>query len=516
MILSTLKSTEGHMEIDVSKEFNSVIAAARRVTAEAGDVVHEILAVGLDKPLPREEAAALLTKVAEVMRDNAAQRGDHQTATALGGDMKDFIKRVVAQRDKVASIHHPRRGRPVVELHAHNGVQPQAVRPSPVFHEREVAVRQGFVRTRDIQLWGENDRLDIHLNQFRRVHGRGPEPDELLEIMLGQSALPGTTADQFEIQGLARSIAVNGVRKAPIIDVDGTLLDGNRRVTACHYILGSGEFDADEKRRAEWIQVWQLTEHATQADREAVIVSLNFESDHKQQWPTYVKARKIHDEWQALLVLEPRADSARQRELKRGLSKKFALGLDATQVNRYIQMVELADEFEDYHVSDRKRDKYEVKHKTQRYFEYFDELGKGKGPGGVHYALNQDETFKHLVYDLLFDEKFRNWDLIRDLKHVATNGEALAFLREARDERNVETAQKMVEDGCAAAKVARAIERSVAGNKRIEVFVDWLENAPVKIFRPGASDSIKPQNLRRLYGALKLVESYLAPDEAAQ
>jgi hypothetical protein len=503
------------MEIDVSQEFNRIIAAARHVSADTGDAVREILDNGLEKPLSREEATALLTRVVDVMRDSATRRGDQHTAAALSKGMDDFIKRVIAQRDEVAAVHTPSQGRPIVQLQAHNGVQPQPVRPSPVFHEREVAVRQGFVRTRDIQLWDENERLDIHLNQFRRAHGRGPTADELLEIMLGQSSLPGAAVDQFQIQELARSIAVNGVRKPPIIDVDGTLLDGNRRVTACHFILDSDEFDADEKRRAEWLQVWQLTEHATQNDREAVIVSLNFEPDYKQDWPPYVKARKVHAEWQALLALEPRANSGRQRDLKRELSKKFALGPDATHVNRYIQMVELADEFEDYHVSDRKRDKYEVKHKAERYFQYFDELGKGKGSGGVNYALNQDEPFKHLVYDLLFDGKFSNWNKIRDLKYVATNEEALAFLREAREERDVDRAQSLVDDGCSAARTSRAIERSVAGNKRIEVFVDWLESAPVKIFRPGAADSIKPENLRRLYGALKLVEGYLEPDNAA-
>jgi hypothetical protein len=502
-----------HMEIDVSTEFNHLIAAARRVSVEAADTVGEILESGLKKPLSREEAAALLGRVVTVMHDGATQRGDKRTAAALSKDVNDFIMRVITQRDEVAAVHRPARGRPVLQLQSHDGIQPQPVRPSPVFHEREVAVRQGFVRTRDIQLWDQNERLDIHLSQFRRVHGRGPTADDLLEIMLGQAALPGATADQFQIKDLARSIAVNGVRKPPVIDVDGTLLDGNRRVSACHFILDSEEFDAEEKRRAEWLQVWQLTEHATQSDREAVIVSLNFEPDYKQDWPPYVKARKVHAEWQARLAREPRANSLRQKDLKRELSKKFALGPETGYVNRYIQMVELADEFEDYQVSERKRDKFEVKHKAERYFQYFDELGKGKGPGGVNYALNQDEPFKHLVYDLLFDGKFSNWNKIRDLKYVATNEEALAFLREARDERDVDRGQSLVDDGCSAARMARAVERSVNGNKRIESFVNWLESAPVKIFRPGASDSIRPLNLRRLYGALKLVEGYLGPDD---
>ena len=497
------------MELDVSSEFNRLIAAARSVSREVGETVREILKSGLENPLAREEACALLTRVVEVMREGAARRGDTQAATALSGDMDAFIKSVTDERERVGALHQPTSTRPILELQPYNGIQPHAVRPSPVFHEREVAVREGFVRTRDIQLWDENERLDIHLNQFRRTHGRRPTGDELLDIMLGQLALPGATKDQFEIRQLAQSIAVNGVRKPPIIDVDGTLLDGNRRVTACHLILNSEDFEPAEKRRAEWVQVWQLTEHATQADRESVIVSLNFEPDYKQDWPEYVKARKVHAEWQAMLALEPRANGVRQRDLKHQLSKKFALGPDTHHVTRYIQMVELADEFEDYHVSERARDRYEVKHSAERYFQYFDELGKGKGAGGVNYALNQDEPFKHLVYDLLFEGKFSNWNKIRDLKYVANNEEALAFLREAQDEHNIDRAQSLVDDGCSAAHTARAIERSVAGNKRIEVFVDWLEGAPVRIFRPGAPDSIRPENLQGLYRALKLVESYL-------
>jgi hypothetical protein len=503
------------MELDVTNQFNLLITAARNVSQDIGDTVQDILASGLDHPLPREEACALLTRVVDVMRKRAAQRGDNRTATALSNNMDLFITRVLDERDRVGALHQPNTERPALQLQPYNGIQPHAVRPSPVFHEHEVAVRQGFVRTRDIQLWDQNERLDIHLNQFRRTHGRPPTADELLDIMLGQMALPGASGDQFEIRNLAQSIAVNGVRKPPILDVDGTLLDGNRRVTACHLILNSDDFEPDEKRRAEWVQVWQLTEHATQTDREAVIVSLNFEPDYKQDWPEYVKARKVHAEWQAMLALEPRANSIRQRDLKRQLSKKFALGPDTHHVNRYIQMVELADEFEDYHVSERTRDRYEVKHKAERYFQYFDELGKGKGAGGVFFALNQDEAFKHLVYDLLFEGKFSNWNKIRDLKYVANNEEALAFLNEARNVQNIEQAQSLVDDGCSAARVARAVERSVAGNKRIEVFVEWLESAPVRIFRPGAPDSIKPENLRRLYGALRLVEAYLDPTNPA-
>jgi len=107
-------------------------------------------------------------------------------------------------------------------------------------------MRCGFVKLSDLQLWDENVRLDIHLAQFQQKHGRRPTPPELIEIMTHGASLPGTVEDQFEIVALARSIAANGVQKPPILDYNGTLLDGNRRVTACHYILHSDEFGQDE------------------------------------------------------------------------------------------------------------------------------------------------------------------------------------------------------------------------------------------------------------------------------
>src|SRR5260221_386002 len=108
-----------------------------------------------------------------------------------------------------------------------------------------------------------------------------------VEAMIGEGIeRPLTKAEArrllHRVADLARSVANNGVRRSPIIDLDGPLLDGNRRVTACHYVLRSPEFTSEQKKRAEWIYVWQLTEHATDEDRDVVVVSLNFEPDHKQ------------------------------------------------------------------------------------------------------------------------------------------------------------------------------------------------------------------------------------------
>lgn len=495
---------------DYSAEFRQLITDARALSTDVGEVVEEVLRTGLDEPLSDDEARALLTRVAQVMRSNAEMRGDVSTMAVLSTGIAELVDRIMAVRDVLGSRVPDRvigdRIRPV----EHDGIRPRPVLPSPVFHERQVQVVEGFVRTRDIQLWDENQRLDIHLNQFHQANGRRPNADELLNIMTGEMSLPGLNKeDQFEIKNLARSIAVNGVRKPPIIDVDGKLLDGNRRTAACYYILNSPDFDATSKRRVEWILVWQLTEHATEADRNAVIVSLNFEPDFKQDWPEYVKARTVYEHWQGLVALEPRGNPtlSRQRALKRDIARTFAISVD--DVSRYISMVELAEDFEDYHVSERNRDQYAVKHRSERYFQYFDELGKGKGAGGVYWCLNQDDNFKHLVYDLLYEGKFQNWNKIRDLKYVYQNEDAMDYLRRARDESDPEVGQELVNDACGFARASRAETRQVGANTRVHVFVEWFKDLPVKTFKPGEPGAISPENLHGLRTVLDIVEKHL-------
>jgi hypothetical protein len=506
------------MQNDIAQAFRNLIEEARAVSADAALTVEQILRAGIEQPLPPDEAEALITRVIDVMRTRAAARGDLSTVAVLDGGVEMFIAKAMASRKNLHSSANGagKNGAVTVALQPFNGISPRPVKPTPIFHEREVPVREGFVRTKDIKLWDENERIDIHLNQFQQKYGRRPTSEELLDIMLGKMKLPGVTEeDQFAIQNLARSIAVNGVRKPPIIDVDGKLLDGNRRLTACNYILNSTDFTTEEKKRAEWLQVWQLSEYATDADREAVIVSLNFEPDNKQDWPEYVKARKVYDYWQAALTMEPRAErnAGRQREIKREIARRFALAMN--EVNRYIQMVDLANEFEDYHVADRKQDKYAVKHRAERYFQYFDELGKGKNEGGVFWSLNQDDSFKHLIFDLLYDDKFQSWKQIRDLKYVYSNEDALEILRKARAENDVEEAQEKVDDACGFARTARAATRQVGANTRIKIFVDWFVDLPVKVFRDGEPGAVTRGNLIALHTALKLVEGHLAAGAGA-
>ena len=491
----------------------------QEMTTHAAGYVAGILRDGMDRPLGQEEFGQLLDRIVTAVRDGAERRGDGDTVAALDLHGAALVQKAQRIREdfglaklesSVEAASEAASDR--LMLRTYDGIAPQAVRPTPMFHERAVAVVEGFVSTREIGLWDGNDRLDIHLAQFRQKYGRGPDRDEVLSIMQSKMSLPGIEgSDQFAIQALARSIAVNGVRKSPIIDLDGTLLDGNRRVTACYYILNSpeGEFTAEERRRAEWIKVWQLTDHATHQDREAVVVSLNFEPDFKQDWPEYVKAKKVYAEYERLVTLEPRANpsSARLTEIRSIIARMFALSKD--EVRRYVDMVKIAEEFEDYHVEEKGEDPYKTKHRASERFQYFDELNKGKGAGGVNWALNQSDAFKHTVYDLLFDGKFRNWQQIRALKFVYNNEEAEAVLRKARDEVDRDVAEDLVEDAIGVARTERMEDRQKGANHKVRVFTDWFLGLPVKAFDTSDPAAITPENLLKLASALRIVEDRL-------
>lgn len=346
---------------DIQQSLEAVIAEARRISTDVAEEVEEILQHGREHPLEQVEAFQLLTKVIDVLKRSASQRRDEATSKSLEGDINQIVEQIIQIRERVmqkttGSITQTNR----LELVTYKGIKPEPVRPTPCFQGRLVPMYSGFVKATEIKLWDGNDRLEIHIQQFYQKNGRNPNPEELLDIMLSKMQMPGIPNDekddQFEIVQLARSIAVNGVRKPPILNIQGNLLDGNRRVAACYYILNSDEFSSEQKRRLEYIHVWQLTEHATEDDENAVIVSLNFESDCKLDWTDYIKARKVYEQWQAMLAVEPGAGYKRQAEMKRELSKKFALGPDTGPVNRYLKIVDWVIDFEDYYINEKKRD----------------------------------------------------------------------------------------------------------------------------------------------------------------
>jgi hypothetical protein len=88
------------------------------------------------------------------------------------------------------------------------------------------------------------------------------------------------------------------------------------------------------------------------------------------------------------------------------------------------------------------------------------------------------------------------------LKLIYDNEEAQEALGRARGESDPEIAEEHLENAITIARSKQAEMREIGANTRIESFVKWLEELPVRAFR----DNIKRENLRRLLKALRLVE----------
>ena len=496
-------------EQDLQQGYRLLFEIFRSISEDCTEDLERVRREGQSNPMTTDEARDLLNRCFDAACRGARRRGDTATARLLEERKESIMANVLAANasEPVSACTFTER----LTLQSHEGVEPHPVKPLPFFHDRRIAVIEGFVDVRQIQLSAENKRLKIHVAQFKEAHGREPSSDDLVSVMSSRANLPGVDAeDEFKIRTLARSIAAGGVRTPPIISFRGRLLDGNRRLGACLHVLESDEFTTEEKGRACKIRVWQLTEHATEDDEEAVVVTLNFEPDLKVEWPEYVKGQIVYEEWRSLVEIEERPSTNRQQQIKRDIAKRFAITTE--RVNRYIELVKLANEFEEHHRNVNKRDAREVQHKTKKYFQYFDELGKGRRPGGVNYELTSDDNFKALVFDLLYAGKFRNFSDIRGLKHVARDEEAKELLQEARRIGDLGTAQERVEDALSAGRTAHAMERKTGGNKRVEVFVKWLREVPVEFFSVGDPGAITEKNLRELYRALKLVEGQMPDD----
>lgn len=485
--------------------FAELIADARALELDFGREIESALQLARDRPLTREVALRMVSRALEIAK--SASVGADGTLD-FTRDMAALAREIV-EPDSMSTLTLPELGEARVVLESRDGLVAGPVRPPPVFHGKLIPMNEGIVPTVKIRLWEENVRLDVHIQQFQKLYGRRPTPEELVQLMLSKMNLPGSRLDdEFEILELANSIAVNGVRVPPILSRDGRLLDGNRRVAACHLILSSDEYTPEQKVRAEYLYVHMLTEHATPDDEEAVVVAMNFEDDNKLGWPEYVKAHKIYKAWEAMRALEPRGIGPRRiAALKAQLARRFAMGTDTTYVNRYLKMMEWALAFEDYHINEMRRDPHEVAHRAAEHFQYFDELSKGARAGGVAHTLEQNESLRRVVFDLLYQGKFKTWRLIRSLKYAPDNPEVLDALIRQRDKQftgrdDLAQIQDDVEDALAIPNARRAEVRQVGANQKIASFVKFLLDLPVGAF----ADYLTVESLEKLLDALKLVE----------
>lgn len=427
--------------------------------------------------LKPQQRAAIAVEVRSLVEAAVAKRAEPPvTDTELSGS--------VESKDEIgpAAAGSPTDERVSLDLFGAAGLEVRAVRPTPNFIGHDVALTEGFANTLDILFWEDNLRLKLDLDNFRRRESRDPDPDELRLMLWPKGELPKD--DLYKIIPLADDIAARGVQTPPVIDFWGTAWDGNRRLAACRYILTSNDYTTEEKGRARRIRVWQTDEHATKDQIDAIVTSLNFGADFKLPWPEYVRARQVYDAYvdrrdgeASRHVLSDRDETKIRQEIGN------AFGIKTGAVTRYCRMVVWALDFEDYH-REQDRDEVEIANRTNMLFQYFYELDSGRGEDKLAVKLRNDEGFRAIVFDLMFDGKFKNWAQIRELRRVYDSPEALDELKQAHRETSSSTGRVHVNQAIDLARQRSVALRQAGRGDELARITTWLnDDATLAVLR---------------------------------
>ncbi|MEP6742630.1 MAG: ParB N-terminal domain-containing protein [bacterium] len=333
------------------------------------------------------------------------------------------------------------------------------------FHRRKVEVWSGYVRTSDVKGWVDNVRIKLFVEKWGRDHGGGlPTNGDILDWM------DNDLYDEFDLTNLANSIVKNGVRQPIVITAKGTLLDGNRRYFAALLKLRDAETAGDKATldMVTYLPAYVLSPACTKEDLDAVLVEENFVDDCRRAWPNFIKASKVFDAYKELRDAEVNRAVAITQLVER-------FGMKKAHVERWIKMMDFIEEFHDYHSSEdeetgrKPKDQYEIKWKTQKYFEYFDELSKTQ----VVKSLEGDPEFREKVFERLYDDDFISFVQIRKLPAIIGD-------RRARDKFILGTGTDAVKDAIDWVTVTGIAKKAMDVNDRIMSFKRFLDSLTVQ------------------------------------
>lgn len=335
------------------------------------------------------------------------------------------------------------------------------------FHRRKIEVWSGYVRTKDIKGWVGNVRIDLFVKKWARDHeGSEPTNDDILQWMIRDQN------EEFELSSLAESIVNNGVRQPVVITSDGTLLDGNRRYFAALMKLREAEAGGDRVTIAmvTHLPAYVLSPACSAEDLEAVLVEENFVDACRREWPKFIKATRVYKGYKELREAGLSAPAAIAELVERFGGKGFG-GRNKNQIQRWIKMMDFIEEFNEYHSSEdeetgrRPKDEYDIKWKSQKYFEYFDELTKTN----VVKVLEADSEFRARVFEHLYDDDFRSFVEIRKLPSIALD-------RKARDNFMSDEGRVAVEGALNWLAMTGLAKKAIDLNDRVLGFKRFLDS----------------------------------------
>jgi hypothetical protein len=242
------------------------------------------------------------------------------------------------------------------------------------------------------------------------------------------------------------------------------------------------------------------------------VVALNFEPEHKEQWPEYVKARLVVERYRSLKEdLRGGWNDSKALQLRKQVAEQFAI--QHSEVKRYLEMVLWADDFEEYHTMERGLDEAAVRYKANDIFQWFYEVQAGRGTDKLIAKIVQDEALRATVYDLMYDV-LQSGAQVRSLHKVVVDESALELLKRAHDEPNPEHGSKLVDWAIAEANKNSPTKR-VGFEQFLRTVVDRLGGATIDQWQELDHELLK--ELQRVWrGAQGAIEGVLGEGSSGE
>lgn len=480
-------------------ELGELIESATVLSADHGEEVEAAVRLAAEQPLDEDRARSLYTRILGILRAHNADELDNRERAEIADQIRAEVEEIVA------SVKRPpaEGGVPFI---TYSGLTPREVVPVPTFNNKAIPMFEGYVDVEKLQLWRGNHRLVLAVAEFEERNNRAPDADELVKLMHGTILMTGSkTSDPFKLKPLADSIARKGVEIPPIVTFDGEPKDGNRRIAASLLVLHGKEYSAAEKERARYIRVWRAPKGTTDDQFEAIVVSRNFESDHKEPWPEFIKGRLVVQEYELRKrQVKGRITRAELKRIREELAKDFAI--KPGEVDRYDKMVYWADDFSAYH-EEAGRDPAVVRTTTEKNFQWFYELDAGRGNEKLTRKLESDDQLKGVVYDLMFDV-LDSGAQVRNLYRVVNDSETAQMLLKAHEimDSEPDRALDLIDDAITEAKRRDVKRRAIGFEAYLKSMVDRLGSTP-----PDQWNSI---NTELLLEVKRIMESNLGAIEA--
>lgn len=354
--------------------------------------------------------------------------------------------------------------------------KPKPVIKQRLYNGRKINVWEGKVRVSSISGWVDNPRIELEKKKYvSQVGARPLTQEEIFDLMKNDP--------DVRLKELRDDIIKNGLREPLALSFTGKLLDGNRRFFAVKYALDNMPLSNPNRQDLETVEVHVLSEDATEADEQNVLVEENFSASLKIEWPAYVKS---------VLVIEAHEDGLSLEEI----SKKFSWA--KSKIKETLKIHEIIQEFIIFATADIDPDdetggglglsEQEAETLAARNYQYFNEAQKS-----FFDQLKTDIDFKIQFFKWINEAKFSSFPEVRVAYKAWQHPEAKAALLQP-DPAAAKSAKAILDYN---ARIVRSGDEAAG---RIDSFVKFIKEMT-------ASDiKLIPESSRKnLQDALNLV-----------